>query len=83
MARAGADLVLTWDDPALSGLAWNVYRGSAPDPAAWGPALAVLGRATRTPGTPGIQYRDAGAAAGGSALFYLVSAVDDCGESAR
>jgi hypothetical protein len=82
VARAGTDLALTWDDPAVPGLAWNVYRGQAPDPASWGPALALwVGDADGA--VPGIQYRDVGAASGGSALFYLVSAVDDCGESTR
>ncbi len=82
VSRAGADLVLAWDDPKVAGLAWNVYRGTAPDPAAWGPALAPWAD-DQDAGTPGIQYHDAGAATGSAALFYLVSAVDDCGESAR
>ena len=82
VSRGGADLVLTWDDPGVAGLAWNVYRGSVPDPAGWGPALAPwVGDADTA--TPGIQHRDAGAAGGSTVLFYLVSAVDDCGESAR
>ncbi|MBP7148627.1 MAG: CRTAC1 family protein [Acidobacteria bacterium] len=80
LGRAGPDIVLAWDDPAVPGLAWSVYRDARPDPATWGPAHAA-GVTDQDPGTPGIQWRDAGAAGDGQTWFYLVAAANACGES--
>jgi hypothetical protein len=33
------------------------------------------------PGTEGVQHTDAGAMSAGSPLYYMVTAVDACGES--
>jgi hypothetical protein len=80
VARAGADLALAWDEPAVAGLAWAVYRDAGPDPRAWGGPLAA--RVTdQDPGAPGIQWTDAGAAPPPQGWFYLVVSVNACGES--
>jgi len=78
--RTGDDLLLEWDDPAVSGVNWNVYRDASPDPAGWGAphAEAVT---DEDPATPGIQHTDAGAGADGARWFYLVTAVNVCGET--
>ncbi len=81
LRRAGANLVLSWADPAVAGLTWTVHRGSVPNPAAWGAPVAqnvTDGDAT----TPGIQWTDTGAGAPPATLFYLVGAVNECGEGA-
>lgn len=79
VARRGADIVLSWDDPGRRGLMWRVYRDDAPDPRTWGPPHdpnVFDGDA----GTPGIQHTDAGAAADGATYFYLTTLVDECGQ---
>ncbi len=80
IAIDGDDLVLTWDDPALGDVTWNVYRDPGPDPATWGPPLAEE-LTDGDPGTPGIQYRDVGAVSAGTALHYLATAKNVCGET--
>ena len=74
------DVVLTWDDPGMRGLNWNVYRGTASNPSGWGAphAQSVYDQDLVT---AGIQHRDLGAAAGVSSYYYLVSAINDCAES--
>ena len=76
----GDDVLLTWDDPSVPELVWNVYRDEAPDPAGWGGPLEE-GVMDGDAGTPGIQYRDTGAVSVGSVLFYLTTAVNECGET--
>ncbi|RMF74134.1 MAG: CRTAC1 family protein [Acidobacteria bacterium] len=78
--RAGDDLLLAWDDPGAP-VTFNVYREATPDPSGWG-APHETGVTDEDPATPGIQHTDAGAAADGATWFYLVTAVDACGESA-
>jgi hypothetical protein len=79
-ARDGDDVVLTWDDPAVPGMRWQVYRGTVPDPTGWGAPLGLeVGDADAV--APGIQFRDAGAAASQDPHHYRVTAVDSCGES--
>jgi hypothetical protein len=78
--RQADDVLLTWDDPGVPGVAWNVYRDPQPNRSSWGPPHAG-GVGDEEPGTSGIQYRDVGAATGGSAFFYVITAVDACGES--
>ena len=74
-------MLLTWDDPGVPTIDWNVYRDAAPDRSLWGAAHAsAVGDAE--PGTPGIQYRDVGAVGADPLLFYLPTAVSACGESA-
>jgi len=78
-ARDGDDVVLTWlDDPVAE--SWNLYRDEAPDPARWG-APHAAGVTDGDPATPGVQHRDAGALSAGPRLFYLLTAVNACGES--
>ncbi|MEW5805783.1 MAG: CRTAC1 family protein [Acidobacteriota bacterium] len=75
-----SDIILTWDDPSVPGLAWNVYRDERSNPMYWG--LPHAGRITDSdPGTPGIQYRDAGAAVDGASYYYLITTIDGCCES--
>jgi len=82
LVKDGADVVLAWDDPALSGLTWKVYRDAQPDVSLWG-APRALGVGDQDPAAPGIQYRDVGAASDAGTYFYLVAAFSDaCGESA-
>ena len=69
-----------WDDPAAAGMTWNVYRDDSPDPAEWG-APHEEGVSDAEPGTPGIQYRDLGAVPGTAAYHYLITAVNECGET--
>jgi hypothetical protein len=80
LARDGDDVVLTWNEPADLVWSWNVYRDVEPDPAMWGAPHApdVI---DEDPVSSGIQYRDVGAASGGSLLCYLITAVNDCGET--
>jgi hypothetical protein len=78
--RDGDDLVLTWDDPLTGGVTWNVYRDGVPDPSGW-PGPHAQGVSDEDPGTPGIQYRDVGAAIDPSRWFYLVTAENVCGET--
>lgn len=81
MVRKDAtDLTLEWDDPAVAGTRWNVYRDGSPDPSGWG-APHEEGVTDAEPGTPGIQYRDPGAVPGTSAFHYLITAVNECGET--
>ncbi len=78
--KAGDDVRLAWDDPGDPGLRWNVYRDASPDPSGWGgPHAADV--TDEDPSEPGVQWTDAGAASDGATWFYLVTAVDDCGES--
>lgn len=78
--RSGGDVVLSWDDAAPPGTSWSVYRDGQPDPSLWGAPIAPwIGDGD--PSTPGIQYRDAGAASSASSYFYLVTAVNECGET--
>jgi hypothetical protein len=79
-ARAGADVLLTWDDPGGAGLTWNVYRDTDPDTTQWG-APHDSGVTDGDPGTPGIQYQDVGAVNADPLLFYLATTVNACGES--
>lgn len=78
--RDGADILLSWDDPADPELSWTVYREAGPDPSGWGAPLAER-VSDADPGTPGIQWRDAGTAATPQPWFYLVVSVNACGES--
>ncbi len=78
--KSGDDVRLSWDDPGDPGLRWNVYRDASPDPSGWG-APHAADVTDEDPGTGGIQWTDAGAASDGETWFYLVTAVDDCGES--
>ncbi|MCU0232329.1 MAG: hypothetical protein MUC67_13335 [Acidobacteria bacterium] len=80
LARSGADLLLSWDDPAVAGLNWTVYRDAGPDPRGWGAPLASR-VSDEDPGTPGIQWTDAGAAGPPQRYFYLIVSVNACGES--
>ena len=80
VGRSGNDLLLNWADPSTPGISWNVYRDGAPDPAAWGGPHAA-GVLDGDPGTPGIQYVDAGAVSAGSTLYYLLTVVNACGET--
>lgn len=72
LEKDGADVILTWDDSALPGLTWNIYREENPDPSTWGPAHST-GVSDQDPGTPGIQYRDAGAVSTGASYYYFVT----------
>jgi len=80
VTRAGLDLDLSWDDPAVAGLTWAVYRDANPDPHAWVTPLAER-VSDQDPAAPGIQWRDAGAAPPPQGWFYLVVSVNACGES--
>jgi hypothetical protein len=80
VGRSGGDVVLTWDDPLVTGLVWNVYRDTTAVPALWGAPLQS-GVTDADPGTPGIQFVDPGAVGAGSPLFYLVTATNACAES--
>lgn len=78
--RQTDDVLLTWDDPGGATL-WNVYRDGNPDRTTWGAALHS-GVSDETPAAPGIQFLDPGAINAGSPLFYLVTAITECGGSA-
>jgi hypothetical protein len=78
--KSGDDLILTWDDPLLTGLTWNVYRDPDPDPSTWG-GPHHSGVTDEDPGTPGIQHTDAGAVGADVLLCYLITATNECGES--
>ncbi|UCF66275.1 MAG: CRTAC1 family protein [Acidobacteriota bacterium] len=80
LAKAGADLALTWDDPVQPAWTWNVYRDSQPDPALWGPPHAE-NVTDEDPTEPGIQFTDAGAAEGTASYFYLITTLNECGET--
>jgi hypothetical protein len=81
LARQGEDVLLTWDDPGVSGIVWNVYRAPVANTALWGaPHEADLSDGDA--GTEGIQYTDTGAVAADPLLFYVVTAANDCAESA-
>jgi hypothetical protein len=73
------DVVLTWDDPLASGWTWNVYRDGGPDPSLWGDPHEG-GVTDGDLGTPGIQWTDIDAISG-STYYYLVTAVNECGET--
>lgn len=79
VAKTAGDVVLTWDDPLAPGWTFNVYRDGGPDPATWG-APHATNVTDQDATTPGIQYEDTGAVAGPS-WFYLVTAVNECGET--
>ena len=75
------DVKLTWDDPGDPQVSsWNVWREDHPDPSDWSTPHAE-GVTDEDPGTAGIQWTDTGAAADGASWFYLVTAINDCGES--
>ncbi len=78
--KDGDDLILTWDDPSVSGLTWSVYRGELPDHSGWG-APHASGVTDADPLQPGIQYRDSGALTAATALYYLATSVNVCGET--
>jgi hypothetical protein len=80
LSRDGDDVVLSWNEPADLVWNWNVYRDEDPDPGLWGAphAASVI---DADPATSGIQHRDVGAVSAGSLLHYLITAVNDCGES--
>ncbi len=81
VAKQGADALLSWDDPAIAGLTWKVYRDTQPNRALWG-APRSLGVTDEDPGSAGIQRKDLGAIAEASSLYYLVTAFSpSCGES--
>jgi len=80
VARDGDDVVLTWSEPADLVWNWNVYRDENPDPALWG-APHAANVVDEDFATPGIQYRDVGAVSDGTLLCYLITAVNDCGET--
>ncbi len=77
--KAGDDVLMTWDDPGIEAT-FNVYRDAGPDPAGWG-APHETGVTDEDAGTAGIQHTDVGAAADGVTWFYLVTAVNVCGET--
>jgi hypothetical protein len=78
--KTPSDVLLTWDDPAEAGWTWNVYRDTDPNPANWTDPHAT-DVTDEDPGTEGIQYTDTGAASTSATYFYLVTAVNECGES--
>ena len=79
--QIGADIQLTWDDPGIPSLVWKVYRNTGPDTLQWGSPLD--GSVTdEEPGIPGIQFLDEDGIAAGPLLYYRVTAVNACGESA-
>jgi hypothetical protein len=73
------DIRLTWDDPAATGWTWNIYRDTGPDPSQWGEAHET-GVTDGDLGTPGIQWTDIDGMSG-SSYYYLVTAVNQCGET--
>jgi hypothetical protein len=77
--RDGNDVLLAWFGSADAGPTWNVYRDASPDPSGWGGPLAA-GVTDGDPGTPGVQYRDAGGVPAGALQHYLVTEVG-CAES--
>jgi hypothetical protein len=77
--KDGDDILLTWDDPEEA-LTWNVYRESDPDTTGWVEPHAE-GVTDGDLVTPGIQFRDIGGAATGDPYCYLVTAVNECGET--
>jgi hypothetical protein len=78
--RSAGDVLLTWDDPGSPGTSFSVFRDPQPDSSLWGaPIAAWVGDAD--PSEPGIQYRDTGAASSESNFYYLVTAVNECGET--
>ena len=77
--QQAGDVQLMWSDPGGDTL-WNVYRDGSPDRTTWGLPLHSLVN-DENPAAPGIQFRDPGALSAGSPLFYLVTAVTECGES--
>jgi hypothetical protein len=78
--EAGADLLLTWDDPSAPATTWNVYRDGNPDTSGWG-GPHHDGVTDEDPGTPGIQDTDTGAASTAESYYYLVTAANSCDES--
>lgn len=81
ITKHGPDLRLSWDDPAIAGLSWKVYRDTQPNRALWGAPRSV-GVTDADSGTAGIQHVDVGAASGNTSLYYLVTAFSpSCGES--
>jgi hypothetical protein len=80
LEKDGEDVLMTWDDPGEPDWTWNVYRDTSPDPAGWG-APHEPGVTDEDPSTPGIQHRDLGAVSDLDSYFYLVTAVNECGET--
>ncbi len=80
LEKDGSDIVLTWDDPLVPGITWNIYRDENPDPSTWGEPYAE-GVSDEDPGITGIQYRDIGAVSGASSYHYLITAINECGET--
>jgi len=80
LGKDGADLLIEWDAPPGPVWNWSLYRDADPDPSMWG-APFDPDVTDEDPATAGVQYRDAGGLVSGSSHFYLLTAVNDCGES--
>ena len=80
LEKDGEDVLMTWDDPGEPDWTWNVYRDTSPDPAGWG-GPHEAGVSDEDAATPGIQHWDLGAAGTLDSYFYLVTAVNECGET--
>jgi hypothetical protein len=80
LGKDGADLLFEWDAPAGPVWNWALYRDTVPDPSMWG-APFDTDATDEDPATEGVQYRDPGGLVSGSTYFYLLTAVNDCGES--
>jgi hypothetical protein len=78
--KSGQDVLPSRDDPAQEGWTWNVYRDLTADPSGWG-TPHVENTADDHLGQPGIQHHDTGALADGDSYYYLVAAVNICGET--
>jgi hypothetical protein len=80
LGKDADDVVLHWDAPAELVWDWNVYRDGSRDPGLWG--LPHASHVTDEDlSTSAIQYRDAGAVGSAASYYYLVTAVNDCGET--
>jgi hypothetical protein len=80
LEKDGEDVLMTWDDPGEADWTWNVYRDTSPNPAGWGGPHEE--NVTDEDGsTPGIQHWDVGALGDTENYFYLVTAVNECGET--
>jgi hypothetical protein len=76
----GNDILMSWDDPSVAGVSWNVYRELTADPSGWtDPHESGVGDEDAS--TPGIQHLDEDGAVGTSPYFYLVTSVNVCGET--
>jgi hypothetical protein len=78
LERDGDDLVGTW---ASTGAArYLMYRGGTPDFMRGGPAPIDDDVSDADSGRPGVQWRDAGAAASGGNYFYVSAGANGCGQ---